>query len=175
MMPEWCIPDAVAGKAIDVGFLASLSSPLCVIQILLVTWMYGRAVMAKLSEASIAEWIPNLGLSAYLPDCALAAPNFELCEVCEFDVCGAETDEGLLLMVIAILDALSLRHYRFEEACRAPRRLNGLGCNEPNSMLQCSRLNGSTAAAGGIGCLPAVAISWCCICRLPGTPDDTGM
>ncbi|GMH15605.1 hypothetical protein Nepgr_017446 [Nepenthes gracilis] len=42
--------------------------------------------------------------SAYLPGCASAAPNFELCEVCEFDVCGADIDEGLLLMVIAILD-----------------------------------------------------------------------
>ncbi|GMH15606.1 hypothetical protein Nepgr_017447 [Nepenthes gracilis] len=46
---------------------------------------------------------------------------------------------------------------------------------EPNSMLEVLDSNGSTDAAGGIGCLPAVAISWCCICRLPGTPVDTGM
>ncbi|GMH15618.1 hypothetical protein Nepgr_017459 [Nepenthes gracilis] len=58
------------------------------------------------AEELATAWRMLCKMSAYLPGCASAAPNFELCEVCEFDVCGAEIDEGLLLMVIAILDGL---------------------------------------------------------------------
>ncbi|GMH21109.1 hypothetical protein Nepgr_022951 [Nepenthes gracilis] len=42
-----------------------------------------------------------------------------------------------------------------------------------NSKLEFLEYNGSTAAAGGLGSLPAVAISWSCHYRLLGTPDDT--
>ncbi|GMH06136.1 hypothetical protein Nepgr_007976 [Nepenthes gracilis] len=51
--------------------------------------------------------------------------------------------------------------------------LNGLGVHSQISMLEFLDSNGSTAATGGIGSMPAVAISWNSICRLPGTPGDT--
>ncbi|GMH04868.1 hypothetical protein Nepgr_006708 [Nepenthes gracilis] len=51
--------------------------------------------------------------------------------------------------------------------------INGYGVQQLNSKLEFLEYNGSTAAAGGLGSLPAVAISWSCHCRLPGTPDDT--
>ncbi|GMH14514.1 hypothetical protein Nepgr_016355 [Nepenthes gracilis] len=40
-------------------------------------------------------------MSAFLPECASSAPPFELCEVCEFDVCGADIDEGYLMRCFA--------------------------------------------------------------------------
>ncbi|GMH03461.1 hypothetical protein Nepgr_005300 [Nepenthes gracilis] len=97
--------------------------------------------ITDVSGADLKNWVAMK--SAYQPDCASSALLFELCEVCEFDVCGAEIDEGVLLVTISMLEVL-------------------------DSI-------GSTDAAGGIGCLPAVAISWCCFRRLSGTPVVTGM
>ncbi|GMH07545.1 hypothetical protein Nepgr_009385 [Nepenthes gracilis] len=116
----------------------------------------------------------------HLPADELAAAWRILCKLVQtptgWTVAGSCDGDGwwlfTLLLVWKLLALWSLFLFLFAGAGILLPLNGGLAAVVLNGKLEVLDSIGSTAAAGGIENLPAVAI---CICRLPRTPDDTWM